>query len=253
MKVIAEIGSNWKTLEDCVDSVRAAKRSGADIVKFQSFKPSELYGEGEGEGLRPPISLIANMAQMLGIEFMCTAFSPVVYLYIDPFVSRHKIASSEITDLNILKTVAQLKKPVLVSTGGATLDEIDTALDILDGLEVTLMHCVVSYPARVVDFRHLDELKERYGSRCLYGYSDHSCDVLNIPMVARDRGAVILEKHVNFTSHTDTPDAPHSLNENEFAMMVRNLKGNLSPRETFILNPHKRKPSGDSFVRPKPA
>lgn len=255
MKVIAEIGSNWKNVGDIIQSIATAKVCGADIVKFQSYTRADLYGSftlNPTDGIKPPISFLKETCDKIGIEFMCTAFSPANYAYIDPFVSRHKIASSEITDINILRTVASLGKPVIVSTGGATIDETDQAVSILDGLAVTLLHCVVDYPSRIVDFRHLDELKERYGDKVSYGYSDHSCDVLNIPMVAKHRGAVIIEKHVNFTEHTDTPDAPHSLNEKEFSMMVRNLKGTLSPRETFINNPHKRIKSGDRFIRPLP-
>lgn len=241
MKVIAEVGSNWKTHADCLRSIDLAKECGAHFVKFQLYTHKELYGFDGDLKCEPKIEALARHAKDKKIGFMCTAFSPVGYRRIDPLVKVHKIASSEITDLNILETVNSFKKPVIVSTGGATHAEIDAALFALRNCHVTLLYCVVDYPARLVDFRHLDELMSVYDGRCEFGYSDHSTDVLNIPKIARNKGCDILEKHVNFTLHTDTPDAPHSLNTLEFSMMVRHLKGRLQAAETRMSNPHKRK------------
>lgn len=261
MKVIAEIGSNFKTLEDCFHSIEAAKRSGADIVKFQYFTSYDLYGRERRnmQGELPDFWLgsLKNEADANEIEFMCTAFSPEGYIFIDQYVTRHKVASAEITDLDILKTVNGFKKPVLLSTGGATFQEIDRALNHLPDCEVTLMYCVPAYPARVVDFRLLGEMREIFGDRSLYGYSDHSLDVLIVPSCARSHGAVILEKHVNFTEHTDTPDAPHSLSEAEFKLMMRHLKGESTISDTFTPCTWKRKlitlPNGtEGYYRPLP-
>lgn len=240
MKVICEIGSNFKTFDDCIQSIDDAKACGADIVKFQYYDNIDLSGVPGDRQCLPELNPLAVHAALTGIEFMCTAFSPAKYQAIDRFVKRHKIASSEITHLDLLETVASLGKPVLLSTGGALPEEVDQALGILAGCPVTLMFCVAEYPARIVDFRHLLDMKDRYGHRYAYGYSDHSSDVLNVPVLARNHGAVIIEKHVNFAGHSDTPDARHSLSREEFQLMVKHLKGQTGILDTFRENPHKR-------------
>ena len=258
MQIIAEIGSNWKTYDDCVRAIRIAKKCGADAVKFQYFTSADLYGvSGKAVACIPNTRALSIEANAHDIEFMCTAFHPMGYVEVDPWVKRHKIASSEITDESILRAVNDLKKPVIVSTGGASFEEIDRALEILNKCPVTLLYCVVSYPARVVDFRHLYAMVGRYGSLCSYGYSDHSTDVLCIPSLSRSFGATVLEKHVNFFDYTDTPDAPHSLSKYEFALMVKHLRGESNLSETFTPNPWKRKmitlPNGTcGYFRPLP-
>jgi len=242
LKIIAEIGSNWKTLEDCLLSVERAKESGADAVKFQLFTQYELNGSaydieeiGHTPFLHPAwLKDLEEKCNSVGIGFMCTAFSSAGYHLVDPHVKIHKIASAEITDLGILKTVNSFKKPVLLSTGGADFGQIWTALRELGDCKVTLLYCVTAYPARIVDFGHLMKMKETFGTESSYGYSDHSVDVLNIPNLAQFYGCVWLEKHVNFTSYDDTNDAPHSLSSKEFALMCKNLKHGVDWSEAFI-------------------
>ena len=241
MKVIAEVGSNWKTLEDCIKSIKLAKSAGADVVKFQYYTNKDLYGvDGERECI-PAMMQLNQVAKDNQIEFMCTAFSPFMYCTVNSFVTTHKIASSEITDENILKTVNGFKKPVILSTGGARTLQVANALSLLKDCPVTIMYCVVAYPARVIDFRVLEAYQEFFGRDYSYGYSDHSIDVLNIPKLAEKSGATVLEKHVNFTDHADTPDAPHSLNFHEFKLMVDHLKGATNFSETHVDNPYQRK------------
>ena len=258
MKVIAEIGSNWRTADDCVRSVRAAKAAGADVIKFQMFNGEDLYGPtyGGSRGLVPDLEKISEECFVHKIEFMCTAFSSRGYYQVDDFVMAHKIASSEITDENILRTVASFKKPVLLSTGGANYEEINNARRILKDCPVTLMFCVAEYPARVIDFRHLEDMQKHYGLMAHYGYSDHSTDVLNVPLMAKRMGCEVIEKHVNLTDYCDTPDAPHSISGEELSLMVRMIREDLPIKDTFRSNPHKRiaKTNGDGstgFYRPR--
>lgn len=241
MKVIAEVGSNWKSTEDCLHSIRAAKLAGANVVKFQWFTNKCLYGvDGERKN-DPDMHLLWRIATQEQIELMCTAFSPEGYEMVDHFVQTHKIASSEITSVDILQKVNSFKKPVILSTGGAQTLQIAAALQELKDCPVTILYCVVDYPARVIDFRMLEFYQEIFGRDYSYGYSDHSIDVLNIPKLAEKSGATVLEKHVNFTSHTDTPDAPHSLNFHDFKLMCDHLKGATNFSDTFRPNPYQRK------------
>ncbi len=231
MKIIAEVSSNWHSLDDILYSVKKAKDAGATDFKLQLFSMSDLYGSHEPEvikGVSPVIEpfwipTIADECRMQGIGFMCTAFSVAGYEYVNRFVDTHKIASAELTDINLLRAVNSFKKPVILSTAGSDLEEISNALLYLTQCPVTIMFCVGEYPARVVDFRQLELLQSHFGLGYTYGYSDHSTDVLNIPYYAKLQGCEVIEKHVNFTNHKDTADAPHSLNFEEFSLMSRKL------------------------------
>lgn len=243
MKIIAEVGSNWISYSDINLSIAQAKKCGADAIKFQFFTAKELYGsEAYGEHLHQQylnfnwLSQIKFDCKDSGIEFMCTAFSPSGYEVVDQFVNTHKIASAEITDTSILEKVNSFGKPVYLSTGGASHDEIRHALLHLKNCAVTIMFCVADYPAKIVDFRHLELLRDKFGSGYQYGYSDHSLDVLNIPKIAKNHGCVVIEKHVNFTPHTHTPDSPHSIDAAELELMVKTLRGEeISPLVTDML------------------
>jgi len=232
MKIIAEVGSNWRKEADIYHSIVKAKECGADAVKFQLLTALELYGsEAYGEHMHDQyinpewLPTMASLCKEVGIEFMCTAFSSGGYTVVEPFVKTHKIASAELTDPTILNRVNSFGKPVYLSTGGSDFNEISQALGHLKGCAVTIMFCVADYPAKIVDFRHLELLKERFGGGYRYGYSDHSTDALNIPRIAKNRGCEVIEKHVNFITHSHTPDAGHSLDEVEFSLMVKMLRG----------------------------
>lgn len=226
MKVIAEVGSNIKSFKDCVYSIEQSRLAGANIVKFQLLSRFDLYGEGSKEYCplkKDWIPDLKNIADQNEIEFMCTGFSPEIYDYLNPFVKIHKIASAEITDLDILNKVASFKKPVILSTGGAKYAQIQQALDILKPCSVIIMYCVPQYPAKIISMDAFEVLKN-FGNNYSYGYSDHSIDACIIPKMFKDAGATIIEKHVNFLEYCDTPDAHHALNFKELSLMCRILK-----------------------------
>lgn len=228
MKVIAEVGSNIKSYSDAEYSICKAREAGANYVKFQCYSEQDLYGTGSStyEPFKPEwIKRLKEVADKTEIGFMCTGFSPGMYALINLYVDTHKVASAEITDLNILSTIATFKKPVVLSTGGASIPQIQTALEILKGCPVTIMYCVPKYPAKYIDFEMLPILKSTFGNDYSYGYSDHSIDIGIIPVIASQFPCTILEKHVNFLDYTDTPDCQHSLNFEELSMMIRVLKG----------------------------
>ena len=223
--VIAEVGSNWKTPEDCLLSIRIAKANGADAVKFQFYSNKALYGrDGVSEAVYQTALQGAWLPELKAhcdlykIEFMCSAFSPEGVHIVDRFVNLHKVASAEMTHVKLLEAVKATGKPVLLSTGASGEADIREAVRTLGHLTpVILMYCVAAYPAKVVDLGCIDLLKK---ISPLVGFSDHTIDALIIPRAAIDRGACVIEKHVNFSDHTDTPDAGHALNEREFKGMV---------------------------------
>jgi len=149
---------------------------------------------------------------MIGIEFMVSAFSPDLMELVDPYVDRHKIASSELSDIDLLDKANELRKPVICSTGASSLADIHFAISRLKDVDLTLLYCVSEYPAKAVNFDDLKRLK-RFNKPV--GFSDHTTDFIEIPRAARDIGVKVYEKHVNFFD-VDCADSPHSLNREQF-------------------------------------
>jgi sialic acid synthase SpsE len=257
MFIIAECGSNWSTIDDCITSISNAKACGADAVKFQLFSSHELYGSN----IRPLttclprewVPVLAEKAQACGIEFMCTPFSEDGLKFLDPYVKRHKIASSDLCHTPLLVAAAKTGKPIILSTGGHGLKDIQYALEgVLSGYkQITLLYCESSYPAYHTDVRKLDLLRS-FGFPV--GISDHSKEIYSVPASAKEKGCVIIEKHVNFVGATG-PDAPHSLNLTEFKEMVDVIRGGnhtpnlISPYEVDMVTMHNRRLIATKDVR----
>lgn len=248
--IIAEIGSNWKTLDDARMSIRAAKNCGADAVKFQAYTHEALYGSSRMEivEIGPPVcTTIAGQlplewlpelkfeAEKAGIEFLCSAFSPELVEAVNPFVNVHKVASAEITHLRLLQAIAKTGKPVILSTGASGRADVAEAFKCINPAQAILLYCVAAYPAPLVDLRNIRDLHKTFSIPV--GFSDHSTDVMELVQNAVLReGACVLEKHVNFTEHEDTPDAEHSLSEFEFKLYVKAARREEIPLQT--ITPH---------------
>lgn len=240
--IIAEIGSNWRSIEDCQESIKVAKEVGADAVKFQLFNFQSLYGlpkkmapswyDKNSELPIDWLSLLRQECDQQRIQLMVSAFGCDLAEKVDQYVHCHKIASSEITNVALLKTISDFAKPVFLSTGGASAAKIELALGQLEGNSVVLNYCVGNYPALGTDLFKINKLAE-YG--CPVGFSDHSKDYLYLPRSAVfNHGAVAVEKHLTCIK-ANTADSPHSLNPSQFKAMVDTLHGR---RET-TLNPSK--------------
>ena len=242
MEIIAEVGSNFLYFGDCIKSIHEAKMAGASAVKFQLYTHKELYGfEGEAKGVLDPTWLPALKAEAdkRGIDFLCTAFSPEGYDVVNPYVKTHKVASSECCHLRILQKVRSLGKPVILSTGAKGVEDIRGAVKVLSegvwgegigippaGVPVILMYCVVAYPANEVNLDTIKTLRDEF--HLPVGYSDHTTDVCNIPKLAVDKGATVIEKHFTVIPEVATPDQPHSLNPHQFRNMVKSIRGELA-------------------------
>jgi sialic acid synthase SpsE len=229
--IIAEIGSNIQTLDHCLHSIAAAKEAGADAAKFQLFSRSALYGfDGGTDAYSLSLDWLPTLkakADEVGIEFMCTAFSPELVKEVDPYVSCHKIASSDLSYPQLLEAVGRTGRPVLLSCGASSHDDIRRALEILPESPV-LMYCVSSYPARSTNLGTIDILREELCG--LVGFSDHSTDIVGLPYEAAMKyGIVALEKHMTAFPELDTPDRPHSLTTDEFSLMVDYIRGRRRP------------------------
>jgi N,N'-diacetyllegionaminate synthase len=256
MKIICEIGSNWKTFEDCKNAISLAKACGADAVKFQLYTHQELYGypgKISGELPRDWISKLKNKADAVGIEFMCTAFSPEALKFLNFFVDTHKIASSEACYQELLLAAMSTEKPLIISLGAQSQSDILAIDNFTINYPVTFLYCEAAYPSRHSDLRKMLKLEETLNRPV--GFSDHTTDVYIIPRLAYDYGAQVLEKHFNPFDYTDTPDAPHALNVEDFQAMVYNIKeqsvAELGPSraEQSMLTTHKRRIKVTSHIK----
>jgi sialic acid synthase SpsE len=249
-KIIADVGSNWFDLNDLLESIDECP---ADIIKFQLISSMKLYGKRDifvktmAEDWIPEL---AARAKARGLGFMCSVFDDNDVIYLNRFVDYHKIASAEITDMNLLNAVAATEKHTLISTGMATDKEIREALGCFQKDKVTLLYCESEYPSRSHWLGNISKMALKY--QRYVGYSDHSLDIYQTPHDAVFMHSVnFLEKHYGLKRIIDkklTPDHGHSLNEHQFKQMVEFLKEGTYNR--VIDTTHRRVQKGDKWVRP---
>lgn len=248
--IIAEAGVNHNgSLEQAKKLIDVAAEAGADAVKFQTFVPENLvsrYAEKAGyqkettdntesqlEMLRKLVlkkewhQVLIDYAEAKGIQFISTPFD---FESIDflagldlPF---YKIPSGEITNLPYLEKVGRIGKPVILSTGMSTLEEVSEALDILraNGCpKVSVLHCNTQYPTPYedVNLAVMDSLRKELGVEV--GYSDHTLGI-EVSIAAAAMGATIIEKHFTLDKSMDGPDHRASLEPEELSAMVRAIR-----------------------------
>lgn len=234
--IIAEIGSNWRNFEDCLASIWAAKNCGADAVKFQLYTDEELYGfdsddsdssDGNFGYLNPEwLPALKTKADECKIEFMCTAFSPEGIKIVDPFVNIHKLASAENNHVLMHEALKETGKPIIISLGATIPSERKRIYETFLGFDVAYLYCVANYPAKHINLESINTLREE-APGAVIGFSDHSTDFSTIPVEATGKlhQAEILEKHFDPIGLAITPDSPHSINQEQFKVMVAKIRG----------------------------
>ncbi|MEO9276656.1 MAG: N-acetylneuraminate synthase family protein [Nitrososphaera sp.] len=252
--VIAEAGSNWKCgtfeedLEQAKKLIRVAAKAGADAVKFQTYKPETIYVEDAGksnylsehgihesindifEHLSMPYEMIPELAKFCrqeNIMFMSTPFSIQDAKEVDPFVQIHKVASFEINHVRLIEYLASTKKPLLISTGASTFDEVDFAVNLVNqntDSSLALLQCTSKYPAPIesLNLSVIPKIKERYGVPV--GLSDHSMEPMIASILAVGLGATIIEKHFTLDRNLPGPDHPFALNPSELELMIKSIR-----------------------------
>lgn len=246
--IIAEAGVNHNgSLELARRMVRAAREAGADYVKFQTAVPElvissiapkaeyqkETTGEGESQlemcrRIHLPLSNyreLAGLCKAEGIGFMSTPFDLVSIDALAPLgMDYWKIPSGEITNLPYLRKIARQGGRVILSTGMSTLDEVETAVEVLEagGMkreDIALLHCNTQYPTPMTDvnLRAMETLR-KLGCGAV-GYSDHTVGI-EVPVAATALGADIIEKHFTLDKAMEGPDHRASLDPQELAAMV---------------------------------
>ena len=225
--VIAEIGCNHDgsiyKAKCLIDAARDAK---ADAAKFQMFNSQKLWGDSRIRHLELRFSeliFLHQYCQQVGIEFLCTPFGVEEVILLTPYVKRWKIASGCLTRLPILEAVRDTQKPVILSTGMSTLQEISSAEQVLWEGDLTLLHCTSAYPCPLdqVNLRAMLELRDTF--RTAVGYSDHTIGI-TIPIAAAAMGASVIEKHLTLDCTASGPDHKASIEPNEFGVMVRAIR-----------------------------
>ncbi len=241
--VIAEAGVNHNgDFELAKEMIDLAKSAGADAIKFQTFKTEGVVIRTANMAKYQERSEEKNQYEMLksfeleyddfeelkdycdkkNIVFLSTPHSEDAIDFLDRIVPAYKIGSGDLTNLPFLEKVAEKRKPILLSTGMATLGEIEDAIRVIRrrGWEkIIILHCVTSYPLRIEDanLRTIQTLK--YAFRLPVGFSDHTLEIIT-PAAAVSLGACIIEKHFTPNRSLHGPDHKASLEPREFKMMV---------------------------------
>ncbi|ENB7662526.1 TPA: N-acetylneuraminate synthase [Enterobacter cloacae] len=275
--IIAEAGVNHNGNEKLAfELVDAAHKAGADIVKFQTFKAKNLvteqakqadYQVANTQRQESQLDMLSRLelsweahhklvayCQSLGIEFLSTAFDSesLSFLVNELGIQRLKIPSGELTNAPLVLEHARTGCDIIVSTGMATLAEIEDALGVIafgyttekdtpPGIEafqrayasaegqqalkdkVVILHCTTEYPAPLeeINLRVMDTLHQAFALPA--GYSDHS-EGITIPVAAVARGAIVIEKHFTLDKNMEGPDHKASLEPHELADMIKAIR-----------------------------
>jgi N,N'-diacetyllegionaminate synthase len=234
--VIAEIGSNHDgSLAEAIRLIEASAQTGADCVKFQSYRADTLVapshpGHATLERLSLPPSWYPDLkaaADRCGVHFASAPFDlQAVRELVAVGVPMLKIASGDLTYTDLLQAVAATGLPLVVSTGAAYLGEVDDALRTMreaGATQIALLHCASAYPATYesANVRAVATLRSAFGVPV--GFSDHT------PGHAAALGAValgarLIEKHITFERSQPGPDHSYALTVEEFADLVRNIR-----------------------------
>jgi len=249
--IVAEMSANHgHRYEQAVELVRAARDAGADAIKLQTYTPDtltidsttdyfrigkgtvwegknlyELYGEAYTPWEWQP--KLKAVAEELGLDCFSTPFDDSAVDFLENMkVPAHKIASFELVDSSLLRKVAVTGKPVIMSTGMATLAEIDEAVRTLREAgctQLALLKCTSAYPSppEEMNLRTISHLSNAFGVPV--GLSDHTLG-FSVPVAAVTLGACIVEKHLTIRRSDGGPDAAFSLEPAEFKAMVNAVR-----------------------------
>jgi sialic acid synthase SpsE len=242
--IIAEAGSNHNgKLEIAKKLIDVAAEAGVDAVKFQIFKAEELYSKytpefsylkGQNvyelikniETPREWIKELARYCKEKNIDFLASVFDFDAVDILDKYVPAFKIASFEITDLELLKYAAEKGKPMIISTGMANLGEIEDAITAIKSVgneDIILLHCNSLYPTpvEVVNLKAIETMRTAF--KVPAGFSDHTLGI-HIPIVAVAMDACVIEKHFTLDRTLPGPDHFFAIEPDELKEMVRYIR-----------------------------
>jgi pseudaminic acid synthase len=249
--IIAELSANHNgSLQIARDTIKIAKEIGADAIKLQTYTADTItLNSTKDEFMANPDGLWAGQtlyslyqkaytpwewhkelfdyAKEIGIDIFSSPFDKSAVDFLEQFnPPAYKIASFEITDHALIRYTASKKKPIIISTGIATKDEIQEAVDICKEVgneEIILLKCTSAYPASLEDanLSMILDLSKRFD--VISGFSDHTLGIV-APVVAASLGAKVIEKHFILDKSIGGADAAFSLDYNEFKEMVKAVR-----------------------------
>ncbi|MFN3554340.1 MAG: pseudaminic acid synthase [Bacteroidales bacterium] len=248
--IIAELSANHNgSLETAIKTIRAAKRAGADAIKLQTYTPDTITIDCDKEDFLIKGTIwdgkklydlykeaytpwewhkeLYRVAQEEGLVCFSSPFDKTAVDLLEELnTPAYKIASFEITDIPLIEYAASKGKPMIISTGIATHEDILLALDACKRMgnhDIALLKCTSSYPAPIEEANMImiRDMADRYG--VITGLSDHTIGS-TVPVVATCFGARIIEKHFILDRSIGGSDASFSMTENEFADMVRAVR-----------------------------
>lgn len=254
--IVAELsGNHHQKYEEAEALVRAAHEAGADAVKLQTYTPDTMTLDSDKEWFRVggddnPESWkgqtlyelykktytpwewqpkLKALADELGIILFSTPFDPTSVDFLEAMdVPCYKIASYEVTDIPLLKKVAQTGKPVILSIGYASEEETREALDTLrknGAQDIAVLHCVTSYAEEpditMMNLRTITDIPERF--KMVSGFSDNNGGI-EFPIMAARAGAAIIEKHLILNRASGGPDARFSITPIELKKMIQEIR-----------------------------
>lgn len=245
--LVAELSANHQgSLERTIALVHAARRAGADAVKLQTYTADTLTLDSDSPSFRPGADSLwagrtlydlyreaempwewqprlKEISEQLGLIFFSTAFDLTALAFLEKLgVPAHKIASFELVDLPLVRAAAATGKPLILSTGMGTRQEIAEAVDAArsgGGREIALLKCTSAYPASPEDMNLRTIVHLRDAFNLPVGVSDHTLGIA-VPVAAAALGASIIEKHFTLSRADGGPDAAFSLEPDEFEAMV---------------------------------
>lgn len=249
--IIAEVGINHNgSLDNCYKLIDAAVNAGCDCVKFQFFKAERLYPRSSGklawkdkekkynydiysavESFELPTHWIKRLMRYCRnkkIDFLSSVFDREDARYLMRLgMNAIKISSYSVTNLPLIEYCARYKLPIVMSTGGATLGEIEDAVSVVNRYhdKLSLLHCTLKYPTELneCNLGVIETLRYAFPNNTI-GYSDHTQEIFAAPIQAVYLGAKIIEKHVTLDKKMKGPDHFFALEPVELKKMIRKIR-----------------------------
>ena len=274
--IIAELSANHNgSIELAIETIKAAKRAGADCIKLQTYRADTITIDSQNDDFlikggsiwdgRNLFDLykeaytpwewhkkLFEVAKEEGLVCFSSPFDPTAVELLESLnVPAYKIASFEITDIPLIELVASKGKPVIISTGIASLEDIELAIKSchkMGNYDIALLKCTSSYPAPIdeANMIMIKDFVNRFG--VVPGLSDHTLGT-TVPIVATCFGAKIIEKHFILNHSIGGPDASFSMDEAEFSQMVKSVREAESSIGTVDYTLSKKQLQGKDYCR----
>jgi pseudaminic acid synthase len=274
--IIAELSANHSgSLEVAIQTIKAAKRAGADAIKLQTYTADTLtidcekddfilksgsiwdgktYYELYNEAYTPWEwhETLFNIAKEEGLICFSSPFDKTAVDFLEKLnTPAYKIASFEITDIPLIEYIASKGKPIIISTGVATIEDIELAIEACNKMannQIILLKCTSSYPAPIEEANliMIQDFEHRFN--VIPGLSDHTIGS-TAPVVATILGAKVIEKHFIIDRSIGGPDASFSMNESEFTEMVNLIREAEKAMGTVDYKLTRKQESGRDFCR----